>query len=47
MKKSAISEYFNWELFDHPPYSTETTNNNDDFMEGVKMWLNPQAIDIF
>jgi transposase len=54
----ALLEHFNWELFDHPPYSPHLTlsdyhlftylknwllsqrfNNNEELMDGVKMWL--------
>jgi hypothetical protein len=53
----ALLEHFNWELFDHSPYSPDlaprtttclpTFNNNEELMEGVKMWLSSQAADFF
>jgi hypothetical protein len=62
----AMLEYFNWELFDHPPYSFELAprdyylstylknwlgsqsfNNNEEFIDGLKTWLSSQAADFF
>jgi histone-lysine N-methyltransferase SETMAR len=61
----ALLEQFNWELFDHPPFSPDLAlseyhlftylknwlrsqrfSNNEELMEGVKMWLT-QAADFF
>jgi hypothetical protein len=60
-----LLEHFNWELFDHSPYSPDLApsdyhlftylsclgsqlfNNNEELMEGVKMWLSSQATDFF
>jgi histone-lysine N-methyltransferase SETMAR len=63
-----MMEHFNWELFDHPPYSpdlapsdyqlftrtylknwlgSQNFNNNEELLEGVKMWLSSQAADFF
>jgi transposase len=62
----ALLEHFNWELFDHPPYSPDLApsdyhlftylknwlgsqcfNNNEELMQGVKMWLSSQVADFF
>jgi transposase len=62
----ALLEHFNWELFDHPPYSldfvpndfhlftylknrvrSQRFNDNEELMEGVKMWLSPYEADFF
>jgi histone-lysine N-methyltransferase SETMAR len=62
----ALLEHFNWDLFDHPPYSPDLAlsdyhlftnlknwlgsqpfSNNEELMEGVKMWLSSQAADFF
>jgi transposase len=51
-------EHFNWELFDHPPYSPDLApsdyhlrlqlfNNNEEPIESVKTWLSSQAADFF
>jgi transposase len=61
-----LLEHFNWELFDHPPYSpnlapsvyhlftylenwlgSQSFNNNEELMEGVKTWLSSQAANFF
>jgi histone-lysine N-methyltransferase SETMAR len=62
----ALLEHFNWELFDHPPYSpnlalsnyhlftylknwlgSQYFNNDEESMEGVKMWLSSQVADFY
>jgi hypothetical protein len=61
----ALLGYFNWELFDHAPYSPDLVPsnyhmftylktllrsqyfNNNELMEGVKMWLSSQVADFF
>jgi hypothetical protein len=47
-------EHFNWELFDHSPYSSNFAPsersqrfNDNELMEDVKMWLSLQAADFF
>jgi hypothetical protein len=62
----ALLEHINWELFDHPRYSTDCDpsdyhlficlknllgsqrfNNNEELMEGAKIWLSSQAAGFF
>jgi hypothetical protein len=62
----ALLKHFNWQLFDHLPYSPDLTprdyhmftylknwlesqsfNNNDELMEGVKTWLSSHTADFF
>jgi histone-lysine N-methyltransferase SETMAR len=62
----ALLELFDWELFDHPPYSPDIASsdyrlftdlknwlrlhrfgNNEELVEGFKMWLSLKAADIF
>jgi hypothetical protein len=66
VRTRSLLEHFNWELFDHPPYShhlvqsdnylftyfknwlrSQHFNNNEELMEGVKIWLSLQAADVF
>jgi hypothetical protein len=63
VRTQAQLEDFNWEVFDHTPYSPDLVlseyplfiylknrlqsqcfNNNEELMEGVKMWLSSQAL---
>jgi hypothetical protein len=43
-----LREHFNWELFDHPPYSFALAPSNyHELMEGVKTWHCSQAENFF
>jgi histone-lysine N-methyltransferase SETMAR len=35
----ALLEHFNWELFDHPPYSTDLAPSNYHLFTYLKNWL--------
>jgi histone-lysine N-methyltransferase SETMAR len=39
---SALQEYFNWELFDHPPYSPDLTLSDYHAFTYLKNWLQSQ-----
>jgi transposase len=38
----ALLEHFNWELFDHPPYSPDLTPSNYHLFTYLKNWLESQ-----
>jgi transposase len=38
----ALLEYFNWELFDHPPYSSDLTPSDYHLFTYLKNWLGSQ-----
>jgi hypothetical protein len=38
----ALPEHFNWELFDHPPYSPDLTLNDYHLFTYPKNWLGSQ-----
>jgi hypothetical protein len=54
---SSTGDAFNWELFNHPPYSPDLApsdflknwrfSSNMELMEGVKTWLMSQPADLF
>jgi transposase len=37
-----LLEHFNWELFDHPPYSPHLVENDYDLFTHLKNWLRSQ-----
>jgi hypothetical protein len=37
-----LLEHFNWELFDHPPYSPDLTPSNYHLFTYAKKWLRSQ-----
>jgi histone-lysine N-methyltransferase SETMAR len=39
----ALLEHFNWELFDHPPYSPDLTLSDYHLFTYLKNWLQPQC----
>jgi hypothetical protein len=39
----ALLEHFNWELFDHPPYSPNLTPSDYHLFTYLKNWLGPQC----
>jgi hypothetical protein len=39
----ALLEHFNWELFDHPPYSPDLTSNDYHLFIYQKNWLESQC----
>jgi hypothetical protein len=38
----ALLKHFNWELFDHPPYSPDLTPNDYHLFNYLKKWLRSQ-----
>jgi hypothetical protein len=40
----ALLEHFNWELFDHPPYSPDLTPNNYNLFTNLKNLMGSQGI---
>jgi transposase len=38
----ALLEHFNWELFDHPPYSPDLAPNDYHLFTYLKNWLRSQ-----
>jgi hypothetical protein len=40
----SLLEYFNWELFDHPPYSPDLTPSGYHLFTYLKNWLGSQLI---
>jgi transposase len=38
-------EHFNWELFDHPPYSPDLAPSNYYLFTYLKNWLGSQCFD--
>jgi transposase len=41
-RTQALLEHFNWELFDHPPYSPDLTPSNYHLFTYLKNWLRSQ-----
>jgi histone-lysine N-methyltransferase SETMAR len=39
----ALLEHFNWELFDHPPYSPDLTPSDYHLFTYLKKWLRSQC----
>jgi hypothetical protein len=39
----ALLEHFNWELFDHPPYSLHLASSENHTFTYLKNWLRPQC----
>jgi transposase len=42
----ALLEHFNWELFDHPPYSPDLVPNDNHMFTYLKNWLGSQHFKI-
>jgi histone-lysine N-methyltransferase SETMAR len=42
VRTRALSEHFNWELFDHPPYSLDLTPSYYHLYTYLKNWLGSQ-----
>jgi transposase len=42
-RNRAVLEHFNWELFDHPPYSPDLTPGDYHMFTYLKNWLGSQA----
>jgi transposase len=44
-RSRALLEHFNWELFDHPPYSHDLAARNYHLFTYLKNWLRSQRFD--